>query len=198
MYLSCLSGLWWLLSIEFTSHRLSPEWLRHFCSFESCLYLSYTSCLIFLSLMCGNEIDWDFLYSSVHEYEIVDSVVFSKSVALHKSNSWMDALPSLLFFLHWLRSYPSWCFLRGRWEPILFSMDFLWKLFLQAACAQLRDFFSRFQRHLFSIFGYTSSCFAASVCSCNTSLGGFIVFASSFQMQTCPVLKGFLCGCVTN
>ena len=40
-----------------------------------------------LSLMCGNEIDWDFLYSSVHEYEIVDSVVFSKSVALHKSSS---------------------------------------------------------------------------------------------------------------
>ena len=138
--------------------------------------------------------EWDWLGFSL----FFGAWVFSKGVALHKSNSWMDALPSLLFFLHWLRSYPSWCFLRGRWEPILFSMDFLWKLFLQAACAQLRDFFSRFQRHLFSIFGYTSSCFAASVCSCNTSLGGFIVFASSFQMQTCPVLKGFLCGCATD
>ena len=37
----------------------SPEWLRYFCSFESCLYLSYTSCMITLSFFL-HAWEWDF------------------------------------------------------------------------------------------------------------------------------------------
>ena len=130
----------------------------------------------FLSSGVGMRLTGMLLYSLVHEYEIVDSVVVSKSVALHKSSSWIDALPSLLFLWLWLRSYPSWCFLRGRGKRILFKTLVLnWGIS-----------FTYFQFSV-SLQPALLRLFAAVI----LFLTGSLFFASSFLMQARSVLKEF-------
>ena len=146
MYLSCFSGLWWLLSIEITAHRLFSRVA------SSLLFLRALSLLgvyklydhtLFLSLMCGNEI-WlgCFFIVRCMDMRLLIEYHFLRALLVRSQ------VPKWMLYLLYFPSYSgwdpilSWLFsARKRRTYFIFYGIFLWKLYLRAACTQLRDFF---------------------------------------------------------
>ena len=164
MYLSCLSGLWWLLSIEFTSHRLSPERVA-----SSLLFFRVLSLLIVYKLsdlsffLHAWEWDWLGCFSILWCMSMRLLLPFYSPGALLVINKFINGC--FAFFtviLTWLRSYPSWLF-SARKRRTYFLWNFSMETFSSGGLYSTKGtkgFLFLIKVSPISIFGFASACFA--------------------------------------